>query len=85
MYSLRLLFSIIAVEVAMSAVFMFAICKIKGVSNKHSIEIHNCYMVMHFVFISILILQWIGDSIFFEMAYKYEHLVDGNWDAMTGC
>ena len=70
-YDFRLLGSILIVELIISLTFMYALCKINGIAKKHQIDLRNCYIMMHFFCIWILLLNWTADAIFFYKADKY--------------
>ena len=84
-YDIRLLISILIVDLSLSFVFMFALCKISGIAKKHGIELNSCYMIMHFIFIWILVINWAGDSIFFYNANKYDIHEESQWVELSAC
>ena len=69
-YDFRVLLTILVVDAIIFVVFLFALCKISSIAKKHMIDLKNCYTIMHFICILVLIVHWSADSVLFYKADK---------------
>ena len=69
-------------------VFIYSLCKIMKVANKNSIEIYRCYLFIHFVSITLLMLTW-GFDFFYYV--RQQSICRGNcdyppiWEQVDNC
>ena len=64
-------------QVIIIVVFIYSLCKIMKVANKNSIEIYRCYLYIHFLSITLLMLTW-GFDFFYYV--RQQSICQGNCD-----
>ena len=84
-YNIWFFFSLQTDLLFILVVFVYSLCKIKGISKRFRIEINKCYMFMHFISVVMLLMTWIFDFVFYLIESKIYTGSLAEWEALSNC
>ena len=84
-YNIWLFFSVQTDLIFIMIVFVYSLCKIKGISTRFRIQINKCYMFMHFISVVMLTLTWFSDFAFYLLESKIYTGSEEEWESLSNC
>ena len=84
-YNIWFFFSLQTDLVFIMVIFVYSLCKIKGISKRFRIKINKCYMFMHFISVVLLTATWTSDFTYYLVESKIYTGNEHQWESLSNC